>query len=173
MFCVSYPDVKYMPMGMYVSTYSKRYYIQLLRENNFNKNLKNFQIPLTAYHTMNTASYPTNHSQPPTDFFAEAFHNGPLKTISIAITLISLVYLVLSGFGIIWYEKYGSDKKRIIINRLLTSICWTGIEFYLVVIPVDVARYILGPLPELVCSFHLVLKNVITFQVTQFLHTLP
>jgi hypothetical protein len=117
---------------------------------------------------MNTSSSAAL-SQPSADFFAGAFHNGPLKTVSITVTLISLVCLVLSGYGIIWYEKYGSDKKRIIINRLLTSICWTGIEFYLLVIPVEVARYILGPLPEFVCSFHLMLKNIINFQVRQTL----
>ena len=28
-----------------------------------------------------------------------------------------VIFQILSGYGIIWYEKYGSDKKRILINR--------------------------------------------------------
>jgi hypothetical protein len=27
-------------------------------------------------------------------------------------------------YGIIWYEHYGSDLKRTLINRLITSLSW-------------------------------------------------
>jgi hypothetical protein len=57
-----------------------------------------------------------------------------------------IIFLVPFGYGIIWYERYGSDKKRILVNRLLTSLCWTGIELYTVIIPLDIVRYVTGPM---------------------------
>ena len=115
----------------------------------------------------------TSASSPPinrstVDFFSDAFQNGPLKTAAIITSLISVILLIPSGYGIIWYERYGSDKKRILINRLMTSICWTGIEFYILVLPIEISRYIFGPLPETLCMFHLMLKNLINFQTVLF-----
>jgi hypothetical protein len=102
------------------------------------------------------------------DFFAEAFANGPLKYFSIAATILFLIFLIPSGYGIIWYEHYGADSKRILINRCVASVCWTGIEFYVIVLPIDIIRYIFGPLPEGVCLFQLLLKNVINVQTVLF-----
>ena len=51
------------------------------------------------------------------DFFEPAFRNVPLKLTIICATLAMVIFQILSGYGIIWYEKYGSDKKRILINR--------------------------------------------------------
>ena len=96
-----------------------------------------------------------------TDYFEGAFKDGHLKTISIVATLFSVFFLVPAGYGIIWYEKYGSDAKRILVNRLLTSACWTGIDMYFLIMPIDIARYIYGPLPELVCLFQLLHKNAL------------
>ena len=58
-----------------------------------------------------------NETNATLDFFETAFQDGPVKTTSIAITVILMAILVPIGYGIIWYEKYGSDKKRILINR--------------------------------------------------------
>ena len=106
-----------------------------------------------------------NHSS---DFFAVAFQNGPLKTTALLITLVSVFFLVPSGYGIIWYERYGSDSKRILINRLVTSVCWTGLEFYILVLPLEIVRYVYGPLPEYICLFQLMHKNIINVQTVLF-----
>ena len=103
-----------------------------------------------------------------TDFFAGAFQNGPLKVFAILITILCVIFLVSSGYGMIWYERYGSDKKRTLINRLFTSTCWTGIQFYTLIMPVEVVRYVMGPLPEVICSIQLIHKNMITIQAVLF-----
>ena len=94
-----------------------------------------------------------NETNATLDFFETAFQDGPVKTTSIAITVILMAILVPIGYGIIWYEKYGSDKKRILVNRLLTSLCWTGIVVDIMVTPLDMLRY-----------FQLILKNVLNVQ---------
>lgn len=54
-----------------------------------------------------------------TDFFEVAFRDGPLKTGTIAVTLVLVIILSAAGYGIIWFERFGSDKKRTLVNRLL------------------------------------------------------
>lgn len=105
-----------------------------------------------------------NETNATLDFFETAFQDGPVKTTSIAITVILMAILVPIGYGIIWYEKYGSDKKRILVNRLLTSLCWTGIVVDIMVTPLDMLRYFYGPLPVQLCYFQLILKNVLNVQ---------
>jgi hypothetical protein len=104
------------------------------------------------------------------DFFAPAFENGPLKTSVIALSILYLFFIIPSGLGIIWYERFGSDLKRNLINRLLTSVCWTGLIFFCFVQPIETARYIFGPLPKSLCLFHLMYKNVLTVQTLLFVN---
>ena len=111
-------------------------------------------------------SYLFNDSS--SDFFAPAFSDGPLKYFSIVTTTVFIIFLIPSGYGIVWYEHYGADSKRILINRCVASVCWTGIEFYVIVWPIDITRYVFGPLPEGVCLFQLMLKNVINMQTVLF-----
>ncbi len=52
--------------------------------------------------------------------------------------------------------------------RCVSSVCWTGIQFYVIVLPIDITRYVFGPLPKWVCLFQLMLKNVINMQTVLF-----
>ena len=103
-----------------------------------------------------------------TDYFAIAFQNSPLKTCTLTITIICLIILIPTGYGIIWFEHYGSDKKRTLINRLFSSLCWTSLQYYVLVFPLEIARYTYGPLPEVVCLIHLIHKNAFTVQFSLF-----
>ena len=102
------------------------------------------------------------------DFFAPAFEIGALKISVIVLSILYLFFIIPSGLGIIWYERFGSDLKRNLINRLLTSVCWTGLIFYCFVQPIETARYIFGPLPKSLCLFHLMYKNVLNVQTLLF-----
>jgi len=102
------------------------------------------------------------------DFFATAFQNGPLKVCTMGIAIVCLMILIPTGYGMIWFEHYGSDKKRTLINRLFSSVCWTSMQYYVFVCPLEIARYIYGPLPEMVCLIHLIHKNEFPIQLTLF-----
>jgi len=56
--------------------------------------------------------------------FSQLFENNPSKIFSISLTVILVVILTFGNFGIVWYEKFGSDKKRTLINKLFASVCW-------------------------------------------------
>ena len=58
---------------------------------------------------------------------------------------------------------------RILINKVLSSICWCGIEYYTIVQWIEVSRYTFGPLTTHLCTVHLVLKNAIHLQVVSYI----
>ena len=102
------------------------------------------------------------------DFFSGLFENRPIKVFGMVISIISSVFYVLLYYHIIWYEKFGSDKKRTILNKLVSSICAAGILWHGIVQPIEMSRYIFGPLPAWMCNFHFTLKNVIGIQFLLF-----
>ena len=67
-------------------------------------------------------------------------------------------------YGLVWYERYGTDLKRMLLNRLVSSICWTGFLYYSIPFSLDLVRYTFGPLPKSVCLGQLVFKNALHLQ---------
>jgi hypothetical protein len=103
------------------------------------------------------------------DYFSAAFENGPVKIGIVVAYFISALVIIPGAYGVIWYEHFGSDHKRILLNRLVSSICWSGIEYYTLVQWIEVTRYTFGPLNETVCLIHLTLKNAIHMQTILFI----
>ena len=68
-------------------------------------------------------------------------------------------------YGIIWYERYGTDLKRILVNMLVTSICWSGIVWFLIVQSLEILRFTVGPFPEPLCLAQLAVKQIIHLQI--------
>jgi hypothetical protein len=79
------------------------------------------------------------------DFFAGVFENRPSKIIFMTFTFVAIPVVLLLLYSIIWYERFGLDAKRTIVNKLTSSFCWTGIQFVILVNIPDLGRYIFGP----------------------------
>ena len=100
--------------------------------------------------TINTSSNCFNNADDK-DFFSEIFENYLSKILTVTFAIVSAPFIIFALYGIIWYEQYGHDLKRTIINKLFASTCWVGIEFILLVIIPDTVRYTLGPYPPFIC----------------------
>ncbi len=65
-------------------------------------------------------------------------------------------------FSIVWFDWYGSDLKRIFINRLVSSLALCSIgQLILVQIP-EIFLYTTWPLPQWFCFMYYILKNTVT-----------
>jgi hypothetical protein len=95
-----------------------------------------------------------------TDFFDKLTENNILKISSFLFLIISCIVSIPASYGIIWFEKFGSDHRRTIVNRLVSSMCWTFIIHicFLVHLP-EMFRYMYGPLPESWCFMSSVIRN--------------
>ena len=98
-------------------------------------------------------------------YFWRVFENGPLKTIMILCSAILSVTNLALTFGIIWYERFHSDSRRTLMNRLVSSVCFQMIKWILLCQTSNIVRYIFGPLPLFVCSFQAILQFAIHFEV--------
>jgi len=93
------------------------------------------------------------------NFFSGLTEMTNFKMFSIAFALLGCCIILPTLTGIIWFEKFGSDNKRTLINRLVSSVCWTFIQYVAIVLVVDIIRHLLGPLPNALCFAQVILRS--------------
>jgi len=99
-----------------------------------------------------------------TDHFSAAFENGYIKNISASVSCIVILIILPFLYGIIWYERYGTDVKRVLLNRMVSSICWSFFEYFIFAYIFDILRYTFGPLTYFLCVGQGVVKNSVLIQ---------
>ena len=97
--------------------------------------------------------------------YFELFEDRISKTLVIAITVAFVIILVALNLGIIFYEKFGSGKKRTVLNKLFSSTAWAVSFYYIFGQLVEAFLYIHGPLPASFCLAHMIYKRAATTQV--------
>ena len=96
-----------------------------------------------------------------TDFFEVLSTNNHFRSLSIVTFFALLVPILFLIYGIVWFEIHGSDKQRILSNKLVSSSCWTVIECGIFVQFPHIIRYIFGPLPQGLCFFLMIMQSAI------------
>ena len=102
---------------------------------------------------------PSYNQNSTSDFFSGVYETRLSKTCFEVFAIISIPIVIVLSYSIIWYEHYGQDAKRTIVNKIFSSMCWICIEYSLLVSIPDLSRYLFGSLPELFCWSHLIIKN--------------
>ena len=46
------------------------------------------------------------------------------KSFAIILSILLSLIVLPSLYGIIWFERFGTDSKRTLLNQLIASICW-------------------------------------------------
>ena len=100
----------------------------------------------TFYSIQNTTSV--------NDLYPSFTANNPERIFSLTFSIITFLVGVPSLYSIIFYEYFGSDKKRTILNMLVSVICWTLIGLLIFARLPETVRFIYGPLPDMFCCFH-------------------
>ena len=103
------------------------------------------------------------------NLYAEFTENRSSKVLCVIFSSLSAPLVALLFYGIAWYEQYGSDHRRTLINKLVSSQCWAVIQYFLLSQSADVLDYIVGALSEQVCLFQLIFKNALKTQVLLFI----
>jgi hypothetical protein len=103
------------------------------------------------------------------DFFYGISEKKTSKIVGIIFSITSAPIIALLLYSIIWYEKYGLDKKRTLLNKLVSSICWTAIAGNTFVQIPRLVRSVTCPFPELACFFGEMLRRQILTQYFLFL----
>ena len=98
--------------------------------------------------------------------FSNIYSQDLYMGLAAAFSFINFFVLTPLLYIIIWYEQYGSDHPRTLLNQLVTSLCWNGILHNLISIPAEIALDLCGPLSQNFCSFHFIIKNSLICHLT-------
>ena len=97
--------------------------------------------------------------------FKKLYENNATKITMICISVLFSVIVVTLSYGIIWYEKFGTDQKRTLMNKLVASLSWIMLEWHLFCQAISIIGLCFGPLPSIVCAFTQIEKTSIKFQL--------
>ena len=89
----------------------------------------------------------------------------PFKTILVILSLILTMLNLFLSSGIIWFERFGSDQRRTLLNKLVSLVSSRLVQWMLICQAGDIIRYSFGPLPASVCAFLSIYKASVRFQV--------
>ena len=102
-------------------------------------------------------------------FFRYLFEEKTTKVISVVFATVGIIFLIPLTYGIIWYEHFGSDKKRTLLNKFVSSLCWAFMEWFLIIQIFEIVSYIVGPMPDFICLIEVLLRNAIPLQILLFM----
>ena len=80
------------------------------------------------------------------------------KVLAVMFSFLSWPFIVALFYGIIWYERFGTDNKRTLINKLVASQCWAFIQFYSFGQTIEAISFIVGGLPDFICFGQVIIK---------------
>ena len=98
--------------------------------------------------------------------FSNIYSQDLYMGLAAAFSFINFFVLTPLLHLIIWYEQYGSDHPRTLLNQLVTSLCWNGLLHNLISIPAEIVLDLFGPLSQNFCSFHFIIKNSLICHLT-------
>ena len=61
----------------------------------------------------------TLQMQSDVQYFSGLFENRPAKFVSITLSVVFICVSSVLAYSIIWYERYGTDNKRTLMNKLV------------------------------------------------------
>ena len=109
----------------------------------------------------NYSNLDSNHE----NSFKKLYENNAIKISMVCISVPLSIIVITLSYGIIWYEKFGTDQKRTMINKLVASFSWIWFEWYLFAQAISTIGLCVGPLPPIICAFSQILKTSIKYQL--------
>ena len=94
--------------------------------------------------------------------------NTPL-VLSLVLSVLVVIFSPPLLFAIIWFERFGSDKKRTILNMFVNMNCWNCIALVMLGLLPEIVIYSTGPLPPFFCYIHTVIKQYIACSVLMYI----
>ena len=95
------------------------------------------------------------------DVFGENPDLSYSKQIGIAISVVNILFVTPFIYAIVWYERYGSNQNRTLINLFVISACWVAIINNIFLQIPEVIILFGFPLGQIFCTYILIVRNAI------------
>lgn len=103
------------------------------------------------------------------DFYPALIENNLARISSWIFSVLNILFAPPLLVFIIWFEKFGSDQRRTLINMLVSMICFTFCIYLLAAHTIEVVRFGQGPLPNGLCCFQNWIKTMLFYSLLMFL----
>jgi hypothetical protein len=110
-----------------------------------------------------------NNQSNGTDLYAGLYEYRTSKILALLISPILQTLSAFLAYGIIWYERFGTDNKRTLMNKLISLGLWASIVQLPLITLSDLARFTFGPLPKQVCFMQVIFKHSLVTQSLIFI----
>ena len=97
-------------------------------------------------------SFQSSSANTDTIFFSNAYKQDWYMALGIALSIFNLFALTPFLYTIVWYERFGSDHPRTLINQLVASTCWNGIVHNILFTPLSIFIDFYGPMSNSFCE---------------------
>ena len=103
------------------------------------------------------------------DYFAGVYENRPFKVFAIILSIVGSIIVLPFLLGTIWNERFGCEEKRTVINNITGLLALSLAVYISTVQPLEIFRYLYGPLPAFFCFWFHVFRNAVTLQLAMLL----
>lgn len=97
--------------------------------------------------------------------FQTVFEWNASKIIEIWASVINVIFVSPFFYYAIWYEKFGANHCRSLINQLMSSICASCLAYILFVQTLDTMVTAFGPFSLMFCHFRRLIRSSISQQI--------
>jgi len=97
-------------------------------------------------------------------FYHDFYSLNAFQVCGILTSFVNVIAVTPILFLIIWFERFGTNHNRSLINQFVTSTCWCGIAFNIFGQIPEIIISIFGPFHENFCFVHIIVKNAILGQ---------
>jgi hypothetical protein len=98
--------------------------------------------------------------------------SSPIKILSFFVCTINVVFIPVLMWGVIWFDKYGSDQKRTLIDRLTSSMATVAMELTYVIQMTELIRFTSGPMPKVFCFFKTIARATFQDEILLFMNAM-
>ena len=95
------------------------------------------------------------------DSLVSLMENHPEKIFCLFFSIVTIIVAPPLLYSIIWFERFGSDAKRTLLDMLLARNCWILIVALYFSHTLDIIRFSYGPLYNTLCGFQNIFKSSI------------
>jgi hypothetical protein len=99
--------------------------------------------------------------------FTEIYEWSPFKIIEIFISISSIFFVTPWLLYFIWYERYGDNHRRTLINQFASSQFYYAVFYNILGQALDVIITAFGPFEFYLCYIQQFIRGVVIFQLVQ------
>ena len=100
-----------------------------------------------------------------TNMFEQIYALNWSMKLGLVLSFFNFLFFTPLFYAIAWYERYGTNQNRTLLNQLVSSICWVTIVQNCTILPQDIIVNLLGPFTLGYCTVLQVCRNSLLLNI--------